>query len=166
VQLQSYGCIEIIIFDDGSNDDTEEMLKCYVSTLKVFKQPNQGVSAARNTGIRLARGELIAFLDSDGYWLPNKIQRQVKLFQSQLNAKICQTEEIWIRNSVRANPRRRHTKYGGLIFEHTLPLRLISPSAVMLRRELLKKSVCSMKGCPLAKIMICGCELLGNPQYF
>jgi glycosyltransferase involved in cell wall biosynthesis len=139
VQTQSYGCIEIVVVDDGSTDDTAEMLRGYGSTLKVLEQPNRGVSAARNTGIRSTHGELIAFLDSDDYWLPNKVERQVQLFQHQPKAKICQTEETWVRNNVRVNPRQRHTKYGGFIFEHTLPLCLISPSAVMLRRELFEE---------------------------
>jgi glycosyltransferase involved in cell wall biosynthesis len=137
VQEQSYAPIEMIVVDDGSTDGTEKMLGQLSFPLTILRQPNRGVSAARNAGIRAAHGELIALLDSDDYWLPEKIEHQVRLFQDRPEAMICQTEEIWIRNGRRVNPRRRHAKHGGMIFERTLPLCLISPSAVMLRRGLL-----------------------------
>lgn len=70
---------EIIVVDDGSTDDTAEAIRGrYESQVKFYQQDNAGVSAARNRGIREARGEWIAFLDSDDTWLPTKIERQRK----------------------------------------------------------------------------------------
>jgi len=130
---------ELIVVDDGSTDDTPEQLRSYGDRLTVVRQENRGVSAARNTGIRHASGSLIAFLDSDDQWLPDKLHRQSKFFESRLDAMICQTQEIWIRNGIRVNPKKRHRKRSGMIFEPSLHLCLVSPSAVMIRKELFEK---------------------------
>lgn len=137
VLAQTYRPSEIIVVDDGSTDETPETLSAYQRNITVIRQPNQGVSAARNRGIRAASGEFIALLDSDDYWLPSKLATQVSYFRDHPDIYICQTEETWIRNGARVNPKRRHQKYGGLIFEKSLPLCLISPSAVMIRKSLL-----------------------------
>jgi len=72
---------EIIVVDDGSTDDTRERLHPY-STLVTYRfQPNQGVSAARNLGMRQASGEFVAFLDSDDVWHPRKLELQLATFQ-------------------------------------------------------------------------------------
>jgi glycosyltransferase involved in cell wall biosynthesis len=126
----------LIVVDDGSSDETPQMLLGYGSALRMLRQDNRGVSAARNAGIAAARGELIAFLDSDDIWLPGKLARQVEFFRRHPEALICQTEELWVKNGCRVNPGRRHRKRGGMIFEPSLDLCLVSPSAVMLRRGL------------------------------
>ena len=136
VLTQSYRNYELIIVDDGSSDTTATRLSEYKDRIHVIRQANQGVSAARNTGIRAAIGEFIALLDSDDQWLPQKLSRQIDFFIDNPGAVICQTEEIWVRNGLRVNPKKRHKKYSGMIFEKTLPLCLVSPSAVMIRKSL------------------------------
>lgn len=128
---------ELIVVDDGSTDDTSDLLSSYRDDIRVIKQSNRGVSAARNRGIDAAVGQYIAFLDSDDLWLPKKLSTQVGFFQSQADALICQTEEIWIRKGVRVNPKKHHKKPSGMIFEPSLALCLVSPSAVMIKRTLL-----------------------------
>ncbi len=137
VLSQEYGDFELIVVDDGSTDDTRELLGRYGGRLTLLSQENRGVSAARNTGIRASRGELIAFLDSDDTWLPGKLTDQVAFFDENPEALICQTEEIWVRNGKRVNPKKKHRKLSGMIFEPSLALCLVSPSAVMIRRRLL-----------------------------
>ncbi len=134
---QTYTDFELIVVDDGSTDDTRALLQPYGQRIAYVHQDNQGVSAARNTGLRLARGELIALLDSDDLWKPAKLARQVAFFDAHPDAQICQTEEVWIRRGRRVNPKNRHRKPSGWIFEPSLALCLVSPSAVMLRRGLM-----------------------------
>jgi len=136
VLAQDFRDFELIVVDDGSTDNTRQILDSYHQDLMVVRQPNRGVSAARNRGIAAAGGGLIAFLDSDDLWLPRKLSNQVVFFNSNPEAVINQTEEIWIRNGVRVNPKTRHHKPSGMIFEPSLALCLVSPSAVMIKRSL------------------------------
>jgi GT2 family glycosyltransferase len=136
---QTYAPLELIVVDDGSTDRTPDLLKAYGRDIRVIRQTNKGVSGARNAGIRAAGGELIALLDSDDSWLPEKLEHQVAFFRASPRAMICQTEEIWIRNGNRVNPKKRHQKFSGMIFEKTLPLCLVSPSAVMMRASLFEE---------------------------
>jgi len=78
---------------------TPDILSAYQDNITVVRQENQGVSAARNRGIAVGSGALIAFLDSDDLRLPEKLSGQVKFFHSNPDALICQTEEIWIRRA-------------------------------------------------------------------
>ena len=105
---QEFDDYELIIVDDGSADDTQEILDSYGEDIIVLRQSNKGVSAARNRGITEATGQLIAFLDSDDLWLPEKLSRQVDFFNTNPTVMVNQTEEIWIRNGVRVNSKKRH----------------------------------------------------------
>lgn len=133
---QDFSDYELIVVDDGSDDNTPAILAAYGKKLTVLDQSNRGVSAARNRGIAAAAGQLIAFLDSDDQWLPQKLSTQVKFFQDNPDAFINQTQEHWNRNGVRVNPKKRHHKFSGMIFEQSLALCLVSPSAVMIKKNL------------------------------
>jgi glycosyltransferase involved in cell wall biosynthesis len=87
---------EIIIVDDGSTDDTPRVLEGYADRVSVIRQQNQGVAVARNAGVKLAMGDLVAFLDADDVWLPAKLERQVRRFLSEpeLGLVHCGMEEI------------------------------------------------------------------------
>jgi glycosyltransferase involved in cell wall biosynthesis len=130
---------ELIVVDDGSTDGTPEILKTYGDRITIIRQENRGVSAARNQGVRETAGDLIAFLDSDDLWLPGKLATQVAFLKDHPAALICQTEELWVRNGRRVNPKNRHKKPSGEIFEPSLELCLVSPSAVMIRRRLFEE---------------------------
>ncbi|MEJ2659085.1 MAG: glycosyltransferase [Desulfobacterales bacterium] len=140
VLAQNYKDFELIVVDDGSIDNTSDVLALCQDNIKVLVQENKGVSAARNRGIAEASGRFIAFLDSDDLWLPQKLSTQVEFFNQKPDALICQTEEVWVRNGIRVNPKKRHKKPSGMIFEPSLELCLVSPSAVMIRRNLLDRA--------------------------
>mgnify|MGYP005832491149 CR=1 FL=1 len=75
---QTYKDFEIIVVDDGSTDNTPEVLAGFGDKIRIVKQENRGVSAARNAGIRIARGQWIAILDSDDVWEPKKLEVQIR----------------------------------------------------------------------------------------
>lgn len=136
VLKQSHSRYELIVVDDGSQDGTVERLQRYGSRITVLSQPHRGVAAARNSGARWSGGGYLAFLDSDDLWHPNKLETQISVMNRNPSVQICQTEEIWVRNGVRVNPKKRHHKPSGDIFRASLDLCLVSPSAVMMTREL------------------------------
>jgi glycosyltransferase involved in cell wall biosynthesis len=136
VLAQTFKAFELIIVDDGSTDGTARSLNSCDSRLKLVSQPQAGVAAARNAGVAMSRGKYIAFLDSDDLWSPTKLAIQVDFMERNSGVHICQTEEVWIRRGVRVNPKARHRKPTGDIFQPSLELCLVSPSAVMMTKEL------------------------------
>ncbi|MBW2065230.1 MAG: glycosyltransferase family 2 protein [Deltaproteobacteria bacterium] len=138
VLYQNFRDYEIIVVDDGSTDNTSAVLSQFGNSIKVIAHTeNLGVSAARNAGLRSSTAPFVAFLDSDDYWLPGKLRSQLEFFEKNPEALACQTEEIWIRRGRRVNPKKEHLKPSGDIFVPALGRCVVSPSAVMLRRELL-----------------------------
>ena len=144
VLAQTLPAREIIIVDDGSTDATYNILRdlgfnslsTKKTVLRYFFQQNRGVSSARNLGIKEARSEYIALLDSDDLWLKGKLDRQAIAFKDDIrNSRLCHTDEIWIRNGVRVNQHKKHKKHGGNVFQSCLKLCCISPSSAMMHRS-------------------------------
>jgi glycosyltransferase involved in cell wall biosynthesis len=136
---QSFCDFELIVADDGSTDSTRGLLETFRGRLVTLLLAHGGVSAARNAGIRASSGELVAFLDSDDEWLPEKLSRQVALYDGHDEGFVCHTEEIWHRNGREVRQKKIHRKQGGKFFERALERCLISPSSVMISRSLLDR---------------------------
>lgn len=134
---QSFTDFELIVVDDGSTDETLDVVRRYSSVKLLALPENRGVSFARNRGLDLARGSWIGFLDSDDIWEKNKLSRQMEWAEHHPDTQAIYTDEIWIRNGVRVNPMNKHRKYSGDIFRQCLPLCTVSPSSVLLKAELL-----------------------------
>ncbi len=136
---QTFRDFELLVVDDGSTDETPEVLEPFFHQLIYIAQPNRGVSAARNTGIKHARGDYLCFLDSDDLWKPRKLEIQLEEMTRHPEFRMSYTDEVWIRRGRWANPKKRHQKYSGWIFENLLPLCIISPSSVLIARSVFEE---------------------------
>ena len=136
VKAQTYRDFEIVVVDDGGTDGTSEVLSAWREIRVLRHLCRRGVAAARNTGAAAARGQWLAFLDSDDLWLPEKLARQIFWLEGQPELLICQTEETWVRRGVRVNKPLSHRQVAGHIFLPSLSRCMISPSAVILDRRL------------------------------
>ena len=137
---QTYTSYEIIVINDGSTDNTREVLKPYLDRIRYIEQKNQGVSATRNRGIYLARGGLIAFLDADDIFMPHKLAQQVAIFDAQPDIGIVNSGFRLITEAgEEITDIERWHKIPDLTPEIWLLHKPVLPSAMMFRRDWLLK---------------------------
>lgn len=137
VARQTFKDLEIIVIDDGSEDDTDKIVQNIAdSRIRYKKIDHSGVSRARNEGIKSSRGRWIAFIDSDDEWLDTKIEKQLKYLENHPQYLACHTDEIWIKDGVRINQGKKHKKYAGNFFLPSLKMCLISPSSIIIQRDI------------------------------
>jgi len=139
---QTYQGFELIVVDDGSSDNTEEVVATFADPRVYYlrHEENRGAAAARNTAIKTARGEHIAFLDSDDEWLPEKLEKQMKVFGNVSSRVGVVYTDMWtirpdgVRNYWHSS---RVMPEDGIIYDHLIVGRLtdISMSSVVIRRE-------------------------------
>ncbi|MEW5767211.1 MAG: glycosyltransferase [bacterium] len=143
VLAQTFQDYEIIVVDDGSTDNTREVLAPYQDRIRYIHQENAGPSPAKNKGIKEARGEFVAFLDADDIWLPEKLALQMEVFEndpevSLVHANVVRFGENWTELEEAqwqeriASPRRRFTGY---IFQPLLMQNLICTSAAVVKKS-------------------------------
>jgi len=139
VLKQTFSDYEIIVVDDGSTDNTKEIVdQANSEKIHYFYQENQGPAAARNKGIKQAKGEFISFLDSDDRFCKQKLEVADQYIKKQPDYQIFHTEEIWYRNGRLLAQKKHHQKPSGLVFEQTTKLCCISPSTTVIRKNVFK----------------------------
>lgn len=141
---QTYQNLEIIVVDDGSEDNTEEIVKSFNDSRIIFTrhEKNRGVSAARNTGIKLCNGNYIAFNDSDDEWLEEKIRKQITIFleNSDESIGVVYSGFFKIRDNIRTYiPSQKCKKEGDIYFE-LLKGNLVAPPAAMVKKICFEKA--------------------------
>lgn len=139
VFAQTYRDFEIIVVDDGSIDDTKEVLSPYINRIVYLFQVNGGVAKARNAGIRNAQGEYIAFLDADDVWFSEKLELQMKHLDSYPDAVLVYSDYSAFDNNGKALRKRKKEKYAGNIFYQLIKENFIPTSTVVMKKEYFNK---------------------------
>lgn len=138
VQAQTLPPLETIVIDDGSTDRSHESLATEFPNVQWIRQSNHGVSHARNQGIKHAKGEWIALLDSDDAWHPSKLEEQNQFLQQNLGLLFCHTDEAWMRRGKSVSHPAYLNKSNQDIFLKSLARCIICPSSVVLHRKIFK----------------------------
>jgi glycosyltransferase involved in cell wall biosynthesis len=138
VQNQTYKPKEIIVVDDGSLDNTSQIQKDFPNITYIY-QENRGVSSARNLGIKTAKYEWIAFLDSDDAWHKDKLQFQVDFHKQNIDILMSYTDEKWVRDGVEVKVPKKFRKIGKDAFLENISYCNIAPSATLIHKNLLDK---------------------------
>ena len=136
VQAQTLPPLETIVIDDGSTDGSHDSLAHEFPTVQWITQSNHGVSHARNQGIKQARGEWIALLDSDDTWQPNKLQEQNNFLLKNPELSFCHTDEAWIRHGKPVSQPPYLDKSSENILKKSLTRCIICPSSALLHRKI------------------------------
>jgi glycosyltransferase involved in cell wall biosynthesis len=136
VLAQSHQDFELIVVDDGSEDNTDELIENYNSDIVYIRQENSGAAAARNRGIEKAHYNLLAFLDSDDWFAENKLKTQIEAMNRNPSCLISHTNEIWYRNGQILNQKLKHRKSSGDIFAQSLELCAVGMSTIMIHKEI------------------------------
>ncbi|WP_319583462.1 glycosyltransferase [uncultured Pseudodesulfovibrio sp.] len=143
VLRQTFDDYEIIVIDDGSADDTRDVVTKKYPQVEYIYQDNAGVAAARNRGLRVAKGELVAFLDADDVWYDDKLEKQVQIMRGDKSVPLCFSDWRVIKNGVVAHD--SGMLAGGLNldtefdYSNLITGFCILPSTVMVRRDLVLK---------------------------
>jgi glycosyltransferase involved in cell wall biosynthesis len=138
VQNQTYKVDEIIIVDDGSTDNTQEILKEF-KNIHVIKTKNLGVSHARNIGIKNAGNDWLVFLDSDDTWMEDKIQKQVNFHKKNRDILFSHTGEKWIRDGKKIKYPNSLKKPSGECFLENISTCKISASSILTHKSIFEK---------------------------
>lgn len=136
VLKQTHAHFEIIVVDDGSDDGTDDLLAGYGDRIRVIRQEKQGASAARNSGIKAARYDLLAFLDSDDRFVETKLGIQYKAMQENPEFVVSHTDEVWYRRGRLLNQKSKHARTGGMLYDRSLVMCVVGMSTVMARKQL------------------------------
>lgn len=137
---QTYKNIEIIVVDDGSTDNTQEIIECFHGQIIYLYKRNGGVSSARNAGILKASGDYLALIDADDLWVPEKIAEQVEYLERRQNLAMVVTDVQYIDENgspLELFQRRSIIPYDGLVLEYIFQRPFLFPSSLLIRKEVI-----------------------------
>lgn len=105
VYAQAWDDLEVLVIDDGSTDESVAVVREHFPQATVLQQTNGGVAAARNAGLKAARGEWVAFIDADDHWLPGKLRAQMDLLTAHPEARmVCSGWQYWLSGDAAPHP--------------------------------------------------------------
>lgn len=137
---QSYAKVEIVVVNDGSTDNTKEVITPYQDKILYFYKENGGPGSARNYGIERSNGEYIAFLDADDYWLPEKLKFQISYFKKHRNYALIHSNTLILEEDKELYPRYIHKQpLTGNIYKQLFLHNCINNLTVILKRECFDK---------------------------
>jgi teichuronic acid biosynthesis glycosyltransferase TuaG len=152
VEAQSFRDLEIVVVDDGSTDETADVLRGFAG-VRFIRQPHLGAAAARNRALDEATGELVAFLDADDEWLPEKLARQLE-FMNELGSSFSYTDSYFLRDGRRQRYSALAHPYRGEVLspliEDWLDQAFITINTVVASRELVQSVGGFERGIPTA----------------
>lgn len=135
VLAQTFADLEVVVVDDGSTDDTRAALSAYGGRVRYARQENAGPAAARNHGMRLARGEYVGFLDSDDLYFPENVAAHLRVFEKNPEAGLVYAGiEIVDHEGTRIKEVRPNPEDRGLVFERLVRYNFVTASTVLMRR--------------------------------
>lgn len=143
VLKQTYRNLEIVAVNDGSVDNSSEILKTHHEKIKIINSENMGAAHARNLGIKASSGEILAFMDSDDLWEPTKIEKQVlKMLTEELDLVYCSGREFGInqKNFIQHRARFAGDCYKYFITHPTTAIIVLGCSSALIKKEILDKS--------------------------
>jgi glycosyltransferase involved in cell wall biosynthesis len=137
VLAQTYPKLEIIVINDGSWDNTKEIIQPYLNRIGYIEQDNGGPAVARNNGLRRAQGEYIAFLDADDIWTSDKLQEQMKMFS--LYPDVALVYSRWVNFNNVSNQEWPKKVHSGMVFEKLLADDFILLSSIVAKTAVIKR---------------------------
>lgn len=137
VRQQTFESWELLVVDDGSSDGTEAVMKRFLDDPRInyLRQDNRGQAAARNAGINSARGDLVAFLDSDNRWLPHKLAAQVAFMGENPNTDVLYGETERIDNAGKTWPSPTRRRFSGVVWKELLVDNFVNFNTAIVRRH-------------------------------
>lgn len=137
---QTYSDLTLYVVDDGSPEPIAPQLQLDDTRVRLLRlEKNGGSGPARNHGVAAGTAPLIAFLDSDDLWHPQKLERQVDYLSGHADCQWLHCNELWLRGDLEVKQRAEHRKQGGQFLERAFVRCLIATSAVVLRREFFER---------------------------
>jgi glycosyltransferase involved in cell wall biosynthesis len=149
---QTVADFEVVIVDDGSDDDTTAIVRPFIADgrFRYYRTEHRGQSAAKNLSVALSRAPLLAFLDADDVWVPDKLERQIRLLREQPDAGVVYSRRTLIDEGGRPVPYQQPVLYRGNILPQIFQDNFICFSSVMLRRQVFDKVGAFDERLPLA----------------